>query len=381
MELSFIRELYDAPGRCASVYLDATHDTEPARAAVKIRWKNLRASLSVQGADERDLRSLETELIDARTLRALESASLEEGPHAGRHGLALFASEGEVRYGEVLTSPPLADLAELSPVPRVTPMLVNRGEQMAWLRVIVDRVGADIEDQGHDAIQAEGTHLFPIRKTHGGGWSQEHLQRKAELRWQHNAKEVAEQVRRTAESIGAELVIIAGDIRGRRLLIDQLPARWVERVVEVEGGSRAPGSDLAAVDEATRVAVASAVARKRAAAIERFTVRDGEYAALGVPAVAAALDRAQVETLLLDPDAIGDGRLWVDLDQPLAAPSEEELHRWGASRVGRAHAADALVRSAAAIDADLILVSPDDVHLPGGAGAVLRYADSSTRHR
>src|SRR5690349_919932 len=133
MELSFIRELYDAPGRCPSVYLDATHDTEPARAAVKIRWKNLRASLSEQGADERDLRSLETELIDARTLRALESASVEEGPHPGRHGLALFATEGEVRYGEVLSEPPLTDLAELSPVPRVTPMLVNRGEQVPWL--------------------------------------------------------------------------------------------------------------------------------------------------------------------------------------------------------------------------------------------------------
>ena len=286
-----------------------------------------------------------------------------------------------MRYGEVLSEPPLADLAEVSPVPRVTPMLVNRGEQMAWLRVIVDRVGADIEDQGHDIVQAEGTHLFPIRKTHGGGWSQEHLQRKAELRWHHNAREVADQVRRTAESIGAELVIIAGDIRGRRLLIDQLPARWVERVVEVEGGSRAPGADQAAVDEATRVAVANAVARKKAAALDRFTVRDGEYAAVGVPAVAAALDRGQVDTLLLDPDGIADGRLWVDLDQPLAAPSEEELHRWGASRVGRARAEDALVRVAAAIDAELILVSSNDVLLPGGAGAVLRYADPATRHR
>src|SRR5215470_7083550 len=51
MDLKFIQGLYDGPHRFTSVYIDATHDTEPARSAIKIRWKNLRASLSEQGAD------------------------------------------------------------------------------------------------------------------------------------------------------------------------------------------------------------------------------------------------------------------------------------------------------------------------------------------
>jgi hypothetical protein len=380
MDLSFLRGLYDAPGKCASVYLDATHDTESARTAVKIRWKNLRAALSEQAADERDLRSLETELVDDDTLRALDGATVEERPHPGRHGLVLFASEGELRYGEVLSEPPRIDLAEVAALPHVTPLLVHRGEQVPWLRVTVDRVGADIEDQDRDTIKAEGTNLFPIRKTHGGGWSEEHLHRKAELRWQHNAREVAERVSREAEATGAELLIVAGDVRGRRLLIDQLALRWIERVVEVEGGSRAPGADPGAVDEATRVAVANAVARRRAAAIDRFTVHGGEFAAVGVPAVAAALDRGQVDTLLLDPDTIEGVRIWVGLDVPRVAPSEAELRRWGATRVERVRADEALVRAATATDAELILVSSEDVHLHGGAGAVLRYPDPTVTH-
>src|SRR5262249_32527253 len=148
--------------------------------------------------------------------------------------------------------------------------------------------------------------------------------RKAELHWQHNAREVADQVWHAAEAMGAELVIVAGDIRGRRLLIDGLPARWVERVIEVEAGSRAPGADPSAVNEAARTAVADAVARRRTAAVDRFTALDGEFAAQGTRAVAAALDRGQVDTLLLDPDAVS-GSLWIGLDEPLVAPSKREL--------------------------------------------------------
>jgi hypothetical protein len=380
MDLKFMQGLYEGPKRFTSVYIDATHDTEPARNAIKIRWKNLRASLSDQGADERDLRSLETELIDAQTMRALDSAPIEGGPHPGRHGLALFSADGQVRYGELLGEPLAADLGEVAPLPHVTPMLAQRSNQVPWLRVVVNRVGADIDDPDHDSIRAEGTHLSPIRKSHGGGWSQEHLHRKAELSWQHNAREVADQVWRAAESMGAELVIVAGDIRGRRLLIDGLPARWVERVVEVEAGSRAPGADMGAVDEATQSAVADAVARRRASALDRFTAGGSELAAVGTRAVAAALDRGQVDTLLLDPAQV-TGSLWVGLDEPLVAPSKRELHEWGASEVGRAHADDALVRAAAATDAELVMVTEDDVLLPDGVGAILRYRDKATRRR
>jgi hypothetical protein len=379
MKLSFIRGLYDVSGPWASVYMDATHDTESARAAVKIRWKNLRDSVR-EGIDEQTLHALEVELIDDQTFRALERVESEERPHPGRHGLAMFAAHGEVRHVEIMSEPLRGDLAEASPLPFVTPLLSQRGEQVPWLRVIVNRVGADIEDPAHDTIRVDGTHLSPIRKTHGGGWSQEHLHRKAELRWQHNARDVAEHVDRLADSVGAELVIVAGDVRARRLLIDRLPERWRERVVEIEDGSRAPGADLTSVDRATSQAVATAAAQRRAAVIDRFRVRGGEYAAAGVPAVVAAFDRSQVETLLLDPDGVAKRQLWVGLDLPHIAGSEDELRQLGARQIQPVRAEDALIRAAAMTDAALTVVSADEVDLDDGVGAVLRYVDPAA-HR
>jgi hypothetical protein len=42
------------------------------------------------------------------------------------------------------------------------------------------------------------------------------------------------------------------------------------------------------------------------------------------------------------------------------------------------HADDALIRAAAYTDAELVLVSEDDVQLDDGVGAVLRYVDEAT---
>jgi hypothetical protein len=348
MELSFVRGLYDGSGPWASVYLDASHHTEAARTAVKIRWKDLRTALREQDIDEPTLRALETELIDEHTMRALGSTDVEEDPHPGRHGLAMFATDGAVRYSEITSEPPRVDSATVSSLPHLTPLLSGRGEQIPWLRVIVNRMGADILEPAHDTIQVERSNLFPIRRTHGGGWSEEHLRRKAELGWLHTAQEVAAAVGRLAESVDAELVVIGGDVRARQLLIGQLPERWRARAVEVDGGSRAAGADPAAIEAATRVAVADAVARHRAEAIDRFRVRGGEYAVAGAAAVVAAFDRGQVETLLLDPDR--------------SVPDD-----------------DALIHAAASTDAGLLLLSSADVGLADGVGAVLRYADQSTR--
>ena len=191
---------------------------------------------------------------------------------------------------------------------------------------------------------------------------------------------MAEQVNRFADSVGAELVIVAGDVRARRLLIDQLPERWRERVVEVEEGSRAPGADSIGVERATMQALANVVAQRRTAVLDRFLSRGGEYAVAGVAAVVAAFDRSQVGTLLLDPDGVAKTQLWVDLDLPHIALSEDDLLQLGARRIEYVRAEDALIRAAAMTDAELMVVSPTESHLDEGVGAVLRYVDPAT-HR
>src|SRR6201989_3044871 len=112
MELSFLRGLYNTPGPWASVYLDATHHTEDARAALKIRWKDLRESLQEQNIDKPTLQALESELIDDRTFPPLGATEVEVVPPPGRHGLAMFAAQGEVRHAEMLSVPPASDSAQ-----------------------------------------------------------------------------------------------------------------------------------------------------------------------------------------------------------------------------------------------------------------------------
>jgi hypothetical protein len=51
----------------------------------------------------------------------------------------------------------------------------------------------------------------------------------------------------------------------------------------------------------------------------------------------------------------------------------------GVQHPQRVRADAALLRALAATEANLVLVTPDEIDLDGGVGALLRYADASTR--
>ena len=70
---------------------------------------------------------------------------------------------------------------------------------------------------------------WPVHKTSVGGWSQDRYQRSVEEAWDENAKALAAEVAAAAGQIGAEHVIVAGDIRARSLLISRLVIPWPNR--------------------------------------------------------------------------------------------------------------------------------------------------------
>ena len=55
MNLDFIRPLYEHTGPWASVYLDASRDTEDGARVVELRWRAAREQLAKAGADEATL--------------------------------------------------------------------------------------------------------------------------------------------------------------------------------------------------------------------------------------------------------------------------------------------------------------------------------------
>ncbi len=101
--------------------------------------------------------------------------------------------------------------------------------------------------------------------------------------------------------------------------------------------------------------------------------RPGE-AAEGVPALVDAARSHQVDTLLLVQDAPDAGRdVWIGPGVDQVAVQRGEARAMGVTKPERARADDALLRSAAAADAEVLLVPAGTPGPAGGLGAVLRW--------
>ncbi|MDG4766291.1 Vms1/Ankzf1 family peptidyl-tRNA hydrolase [Solwaraspora sp. WMMD406] len=367
MDLSFLRPLYARPGPWASVYLDASRDTEDAAEALNLRWRSLRDRLDEQGADP-------------DTVRAMDLALRRHVPRPGEYGLALGAAGGEVMMHDYLSAPPRRDLATVGPLPHVMPLVAQRGEEISWLRVLVSRTGADVDAVSAGALprqlSVDGSAAYPIRKVQPGAWSQARFQRAAEVSWRRNAGDSAVATAALADEVGAEVLVVAGDPQARRLLIAQLPRRWQERTVETDAGARALGADPEPLTDVTIQAIAEVAAGRSARVLDRFGAQQGR--GVGLSAVVEALRRAQVDTLLLVDDPSSTRRLWIGPEATQIALEPGELGAMSVAEAREVRADAALLRALAATDADLVLVGPDEADLDGGVGAVLRYADQST---
>ncbi|GGQ73880.1 baeRF2 domain-containing protein [Couchioplanes azureus] len=371
MNLSFLRPLYDRPGPWVSVYLDATRSNENADHEVQLRWQALREELTGHGADP-------------ATLDAV-GAAVEQHPYQpGQYGLAIFATAGEVAMLEILSAPPAADEAHHGPLPHAMPLLAQRGEEVPYVRVLADRTGADVEGMSVGGAPRRrtvtGSETFPLRKVHPGGWSHRHYQMAVEEAWKRNASDVAAAAVDLAEAVGAEVIVVGGDVRAVQTFTDRLPRRWQERLVSTDAGSRHAGADEAALDDVTIQAIAEVAERHVREAVDRYGAQRGaDGAGTGLADVVTRLQRGQVDTVLLVDDPSSTDMLWIAPDDPtLVAVDESLLRESGARDVQRVRADAALVRAIAGTGANLVLVGPGEAALEHGIGAVLRYADAST---
>ncbi|SCF14159.1 hypothetical protein GA0070607_6043 [Micromonospora coriariae] len=371
MQLSFLRPLYDRPGPWCSVYLDASADTEDAHPALALRWRALARQLTDQGADE-------------ATVAALDRVIRGHDPMVGDYGLAVFATRGRVVLSEYLSAPPLRDLASYAPLPHVMPLLAQRGEQVAWVRVLADRTGADAIAISAGGVPRRahvvGRETFPLRKPQPGGWSQDIYQKAAMEAWHHNAGDVTAATVQLADKVGAEVVVIAGDVRATGMIAAQMPERWQDAMVRTDAGSRAGGADQTLLDDLTVQTIAEVADQRISAALDRFGVQEDVGA--GLDAVVSALQRNQVDTMLLVDDPSANGELWIGPEPTEIAVDPGQLAAMSVTDPQRVRADAALVRALVGTDAALTVLGPEEApELTDGVGAVLRYVDAGTPGR
>jgi Bacterial archaeo-eukaryotic release factor family 2 len=364
VNLSAFRPLYDHPGPYASVYLDASHDVPHADEQIRLRWRDLREGLAA-----------EAPAGAAATLDAVDAAIEDARPAVGDAGLAVFAAGGATHLMSTMPIPPPRDSASWSTYPRIASLIRSRRSEARWMQVVVDRTGGILATprQGHVAIR--GPETYPIQKVSAGGWSQSRYQRAAETTWDRNAADVADAVTATANRIGADVIVVAGDDHAREMLVSRLPKVIRERVVPAETRAYEPGTDTRPLDEATRHAIDEFLHARLSTVLDTFQAGlADEGAVTGLPAVTAAARLARIQTLILT-DTDAGGEVWVDPRRPsLVAPEPQTLRDFQVAEPVREDSDAALLAAAAVTDADLYVVAADGGPLADGAGAIVRYA-------
>lgn len=366
MDMSSLGELVRERGPFASVYLDASHDTEDAAKAMELRWRGVREELARQGADE-------------ATLDALEELAL--APVVGKAGRALIAARGKVLLDRVLPRPPAQVTARWSDLPHVLPLAGSLGPTVPHVVVLVDKVGADVHGyagetggQGEVAAEEVRGEEHPVHKVRGGGWSHLRIQHSVEETAKRNAAQVAQTVDRLVNKLNARLLILGGEVQARAAVCEELTPRCREVLVEVEGASLAEGTDDEAFDSAVQSLVAQYQYNSDHEVVERFAAesgRDGGLAVQGLEPVVEALREANVAALLVADPELGGRTVWSGDHPAQVALRKSELSGLGIEHVAE-HRADEVLPNAAAATGAQVLVAPG-TDLFEGVGALLRH--------
>ncbi|MCZ2813085.1 Vms1/Ankzf1 family peptidyl-tRNA hydrolase [Modestobacter sp. VKM Ac-2979] len=373
MDVTFLEQVFSAPGPYATVCADVTHTTENADAEVELRVRAVCEELAADGAPEGVVESVRSQLLQAN----------DGGEIATLRGRALIvAADGSVVLDEALADVPRDPVAHWSPHPDLLPVLRQLAGRVPHVVVVADRVGADVSvatvpgrPTDEDTIEGD---TFHIRKVKVGGWAHNTYMHTAENQWEENAGQVADHLHQLVTRTGARFVLVAGDVRARQLLADKASKEVGDVLVSMEEGGRAAGADRAPVQLRALELVAEHEAHGQAQAVEQVQAASAHgLAVTGTAQVVEALRKAQVETLVIA-DQVDDEQLLVGTDPLQIGVDDADMTALGVSGAERIPADQALLRAAVASDAAVVVVPRTAMPEGVPVAAVLRYTDAST---
>ena len=291
----------------------------------------------------------------------------------------MFARAGAVTFTGALDAPPRREIARLAPLPHLMPLLAQRRPPIPHLRVSATRVGGEIVAASAAPARAGGTgsagQQWPVHKTSVGGWSEPRFQRSVEETWDENAKTLAAEVNAVAGRIGAQHVIVSGDVRARSLLLEHLatPLRESAAVLEEE-----VSADSQAMTEAADRALAEWACRHCRERFDDWQARLAHGLAVqGLARTMAAFRDGQVSDLFLADDPSSTASAWIGPAGSDLAASREELLELDVPAPAADRADAALVRAIAHTDAELHFLPADLVETgnPEACGGIARPLD------
>ncbi|SLK15587.1 baeRF2 domain-containing protein [Arthrobacter sp. P2b] len=360
-------DLYKLPGPWCTAYVDAGTGTVDTLEAADVRPGNARAQLEAQGASAADLDAVEQSLQPEAGIPAPVSRFV-------------LVHQGKAEINEVLAGDRvLPERISVDPIPDLLPLVKHRPEDLPYVVAEVSRehgeirlyhAGAGAPDSTRE-VQGETEHLS---KFQGGGWAHLRFQHHTEDVWRRNADEVAGEIDRVVAESGARLIVLAGDIRARGLVQEQLSKASQDLVSVVDSHTHTQGADDALLDDQVNQRVAELWAAEQQEVMDRLAMQEGQAnpeSATGIGAVVHALQQAQVDVLILNDAALTERTLLALDSEPWIATAEEES--LAANVLGKVPAPAALLRAAALTDARVLLV-PGPV-LPEGVdvAALLRW--------
>lgn len=366
-------ELFKSKGPWCTVYTDISTGTVDSLHAIDVLPENVCRELEQQGASKADLAAVE---------RAVRPAEGVPDPVC-RY---LLVRDGTVEIDEVLPGPLAGPgVVRREDVPDLAPLFRHRPDDFPYVVAEVGRDGGEIclqyasRVRAHDEQQIEGE-TEHLKKFPGGGWSQARFQRHTEDVWRRNTEQVAEQIDKVVAESGAQLVVLAGDLRARGLVEDQLSKASRALLSVIDANTRAEGSGRADSEHRVEERVAEVIAHRQQGLLERLAEQQGRSdpsAVSGIEPVVSALQQAQVETLLVDASRIDTDRELLALDaEPWIAAQESEAV--GAGVVGRVPALAALVRAAVLTDGRPVFVPPGALPRDTDVAALLRWGAAPT---
>ena len=374
-----VTRLYDHAGPFATTYLDASRTTDRGAEEVRLRWRALRGELSGAGAD-------------AATLAALDAA-VDDDRLPGEHGRVLVGADGEALLIGTLPRAPIRPQARWAPLPHVMPYLAQLGPRIAHVVVVADRTGAEVSAATAGSASAaslaeptyaqpqpvNGSRQYPPHETATADWPERHFQQRVENNWAANAEQVAAVVAGLVRRVHATLVVLAGDERARALLRADLPQALAPEaeIVEVSDGGRDSGLTHPDLVGAVHGVLLQHRVRERAQTLERLREASAHgLAAQGLGVVIDALRRAQVDTLVLVDQPTSQVHAWVGPHATQLDRDADVLKDLGVDSPQPDRLDAAMVRALAGTSGALLTIPPEDLSVPDGVAAVLRYTDA-----